>query len=281
MKRRWAAVAGGVLLAVGLVGCGDNPPPVQEAKPIEQPKPEEDKLIPPAKPAASDDAGGKLLAEVLAAHTGGKPDKLAALRECSFTRKGLLQGPDRMVPSTWSVQLAWPDKYRAVTELQPQPGVKTQITFALTPAGAWRRKEGEKDKTPLEPENKADFTTQFHEDALFLLFVLADPKTVVTRGTDETVGDAEQYVLHVWTPAVEYARLDISRKTKLVSRFAYNGREMNTPVVKEVVFTEYKEFAGVKLASKLYVKGKGHLLAEWTELTVDATKPDPKVFDGP
>lgn len=281
MKRRWAAVAGGVLLAVGLVGCGDNPPPVQEAKPIEQPKREDDKLVPPAKPAASDDAGAKLLAEVLAAHTGGHPDKLAAFRECSFTRKGLIEGPGGKLSSTWNVQLAWPDRYRAATELQLGPGVKKLATFALTPSGAWRRQEGDKDKSPLEPEHKADLLTQFQEDALFLLFVLADPATVVTRGTDETVGDAEQYVIHAWTPAVEYARLDVNRKTKLISRFAYNGREVNTPVVKEVVFTDYKEFAGVKLAAKMYVKAKGQLLAEWTELTVDATKPDPKVFDGP
>jgi hypothetical protein len=279
MKRRWAAVAAGLLLA-GLVGCDNPPPPVNEAKPIEKPQQEELTLTPPARPDRSGEDGAKLLAEVLNAHTGGKPDKLAALRECSFTRKGVIETPNGRVPSAWSVKLVWPDLYRADTELTLPQGFKGQASFGLTKAGGWRRKGEGAAKETLESPDLADLIAKFHEDALFLLFTLADPKTVVTQGTDEKVGDTELHVLHAWTPGLEYARLGVDAKTKLLTRFTYNGREMNVPVVKEMVFTEYKEFAGVKLGSKVYIKGGGKLLFEWTELTVDATKPDPKVFDG-
>lgn len=280
MMQRWAVVAGGLLL-VGLAGCGGDPPPVSEAKKIDQPKSTEMPLVAPTRPEKSGDDGAKLLAEVLAAHTGGQPDRLAALRDCTFTRKGALETAAGNVQSTWAVKVAWPDGYRADTELTFPQGLKRQATFARNKSGGWRQDgEGAK-KAALEPADLTDLTTQFHEDALFLLFTLADPKTVVTLGMDEKVGDAELSVLHAWTPGLEYARLGIDTKTKLLTRFTYNGREVNVPVVKEVVFTAHKEFAGVRLGARLYVKGGGRLLAEWTELSVDVTKPDPKVFDGP
>lgn len=279
MMRRWAAVAGGLLL-VGLAGCGSNPPPVNEAKSIESAKQEEYKLVPPVKPDKSGEDGAKLLAEVLAAHTGGKPDRLAALRECSFTRKGTIETINGRMTSTWGVKLAWPDNYRANTELTLPQGFKRQASFGLTKAGGWRRTGEGEAKVTLEAADHADLTSQFHEDGLFLLFTLADPKTVVTQGPDEKVGNDDLHVLHVWTPGLEYARLSIDPRSKLLTRFSYNGREVNVPVVKEVVITEHKEFAGVKLGSKMYVKIGGKLTAEWSELSVDATKPDPKVFEG-
>ena len=49
----------------------------------------------------------------------------------------------------------------------------------------------------------------------------------------------------------------------------------------KATFLEYKEFAGVKLGAKLYAKTRSQSLGEWTELTVDTTKPDAKLFDGP
>jgi hypothetical protein len=261
-----------------LAGCGDAPAPVNEAKRIERPKEADNDLKPPSRPAASDDAGKKLLAEVLAAHTGGQPDKLAALRECSFTRKGVQYLSAGQTPAEWSTALLWPDRYRLRIELGYGGGVKQVQTFASNPAAAWVRAGDEPaPKEPMDKEVALTLASQKNEDAISLLFILADPATVVTRAAD----DQNLLGLHVWTPGIEYARLRIDPKTKLLTRFTYNGREGTDQVMKELIFQEFKEYAGVKLGAKMAARAKGNLLAEWTELTVDTAKPDPKSFDGP
>ena len=58
-------------------------------------------------------------------------------------------------------------------------------------------------------------------------------------------------------------------------------RPLRGGVVRELSFKEYKEFAGVKLGTQVQVRTKAKPLGEWTDLTLDVTKPDPKLFDGP
>jgi hypothetical protein len=277
------------LSAGGLVGCGQKPPPVIEAKAIEQPKAEEFEFKPPPKPETSDPAAKKLLDEMLAAHTGNKPEKLAALKECSFTRKGTADTPGGRVTAVWKRDILWPDCYRIRLETNYATGTKMTQSYALRGDKAWFQ-PGD-DTTAKKVELAAGLTPalkgQFHEDCVTLLFVLADPKAVVAKGPTETLGDKELATVDVWTPAGQHARLGIDTKTKLLAKVVYVGHEADPqtnssyPVAKELTFQEYKEFAGVKLGSKMFAQTRAKALGEWTELTVETTKPDAKVFDGP
>jgi hypothetical protein len=278
-------ITGGVLAAaVGLagVGCDTDPPPVIEAKKIEEPQIAVPELKPPIKPAQSDEAAAQLLKEAIAAHTGGHPERLDKLRNCSFTRTGVVTMPSGAFPAVWKMDVLWPDRYRMTAEIQAGASI-TRTVFTRSPAGAWQfPPDNPQGKQALDKESARTFLAQFHEDAVGLLFPLADRATVVTRATDETVNGKELVGLHVWTPALDYALVSIDKKTKLLTRVVYNGREDRFNVVKELVATEHQEFDGVKLASKLYVKGNGRNLADWTKLSVTTDKPvDPKVFDGP
>ncbi len=265
-------------LVLALIGCGTKPAPIIEAKAIDKPKVEDHELKPPAKPEASDPDAKKLLDEMLAAHTGGSPDKLAAFRECTFTRKGYQEGANGRFNATWTTHLSWPGRYRVRMDLDLGGGVSQQLLFGQSPTGAWRAAVGDKEKGPLDPDSRQTLTTQFHEDALALLFPFTDPAVVATRAEGK---DATASEVHAWVPAVGYVRVGLDAKTKLLARLTYNGREGNVPVMKELTFSEYKEFVGVKLGTKVGVRTKTKPLGEWTELTVDVTKPDPKVFDGP
>jgi hypothetical protein len=269
-------------LSLGLtVGCGDKPPAVIEAKAIDQPRAESAELKPPPKPAATDPDARKLLDDMLAAHTGNQPDKLAALRECSFTRKGTL---DNQVTAVWKRDLVWPDRYRVRTEMSNTAGGKLVHTFALRESVGWLQPgEDPNPKSKLSADMVLTLRSQFHEDAVTLLFVLADGQTLAAKAADEKWNDKELGVADVWTPAGEHARLGIDKKTKLLTRIVYVGREASSPdpVTKEITFQEYKEFGGVKLGSKMYAQTKSQSLGVWTELTVDLTKPDAKLFDGP
>ncbi len=261
-----------------LVGCGEKPAPIIEAKAIDKPKADDNELKTPARPEASDPDAKRLLDEMLAAHTGGQPDRLAALKECSFTRKGYQESTAGRFPATWTRHLSWPGGYRLRVDLDLGGGVNQQLLFAFGSSGAWRASGGDKVKTPLGTDDRADVTAQCHEDALALLFPFTDPAVLVSKadGKDPSVGE-----LHAWVPASGYVRVSIDAKTKLLARLAYNGREMAVPVMKELTFAEHKEFAGVKLATKVQVRTKAKPLGEWTDLTLDVVKPDPKLFDGP
>lgn len=275
-------------LSLGLsVGCSDKPPAVIEAKAIEQPRAENAELKPPPKPAATDPDARKLLDEMLAAHTGGQPDKLAALRECSFTRKGTTDTPNGRMSAVWKRDMAWPNNYRIRLETGDTSGNKTVQTYALRGEVAWFQPGDDPNpKGKLPPGVVPNLRSQFHEDCLTLMFVLADPKTLAAKAADEKWQDKELAVVDVWTPTGEHARLGIDRKTKLLTRIVYVGQEAESPtasypVTKEISFQEYKEFGGVKLGSKMYAQTRSKPLGEWAELTVDLTRPDPKLFDGP
>lgn len=261
-----------------LVGCGDKPAPIIEARPIDKPPVGDSEWKTPTKPERSDPDARKLLDEMLAAHTDGKPEQLAALKECKFTRKGQQEGATGRFTATWTRHLSWPTGYRLQCDLDFGNGVQQHLLFASGPSGAWQAAVGAKEKSAIGGDEKANVTAQMQEDALTLLFPFADPGVVVSKadGKDPTVIE-----LHAWAPTSGYVRLGIDAKTKLLARLSYTGRELTASVLKELTFQEYKEFAGVKLATKVGVGTKAKLLGEWTELTLDAAKPDPKLFDGP
>lgn len=281
MKRFATFTILGLSLGVS-VGCGEKPPPIIEAKRIDQSKDQDGELKPPPKPAVSSPIAQKLLDEMLAAHTGGKPDKLAAFRECTFTRKGVTDTSNGRVTAVWKRDLIWPDRYRMRTEMSNTTGGKITQTFALREDVGWMQ-PGENPKTKMDANLVPSLRGQFQEDALSLLFLFTDPKTLTANPLDEKVYDKELTTVDVWTPNGEYARLSIDKKTKLLFRILYLGREASSPepLTKEVTFQEYQEFNGVKLGSKMYTKTRTQSLGEWTELIVETTKPDPKVFDGP
>jgi len=286
MKRVATLTLLGLSLGVS-VGCGEKPPPIIQAKPIEKEKAPDLELKPPPKPEASDPEAKKILGEMLAAHTGGQPDKLASLRECTFTRKGLADTPVGRLNAVWKRDLIWPDRYRIRLETSDTAGNKTTQTYALKGDAGWfQLGDDPNPKSKLAAGVVANVRSQFHEDCVTLLAVLADPKTLVARAIDEKLNDKLLTTLDVWTPTGDHARLGIDPQTKLLTRVVYVGVEAESQtssysVTKELTFQEYKEFGGVKLGSKVYVKTRSKALGEWTELTVEIAKPDPKVFDGP
>jgi hypothetical protein len=281
MKRLTAFALGGLPLG-GLVGCGDKPAPVIEARPIDKPKAQDAELKPPPRPAASDPAARAVLDDMLAAHTAGQPDRLAALRECSFTRSGQADTQVGRVRAVWKRDLIWPDRYRIRTEMSDSSGNKKVLNYALRGDTGWGQPGDDPNpKAKADADTLATIRSQLHEDALTLLFVLADPKTLAARGPDEQAGEKELTTLDVWTPAGDHARLGVDKKTKLLARILYLGREGDAAVTKELTFQEYKEFGGVKLGSKMYAQTRAKPLGEWTELTVELAKPDAKLFDGP
>ncbi len=264
-----------------MIGCGTNPPPVFEAKALPTAPATSGEVKIPPKPEKSDEAGAKLLAEVLAAHGGA--DKLAALRTCSFTRKGTADAPGSKAVCEWVVALDYPTRYRL--RMQMHFGANNLLNvYALNPAGGWSQDGNDPPRKPLQAEQQPTVAAQMHEDSVALLFPFTDPKAVVVRATADdaaVIGGKPEFALHIWTPGVEFVRVWVNPATKRITRFAYQGREGTLPTPKEVIVSDYKEIKGLTLPSKMAVRAPGRLINEWSDLIVDMAKPDEKKFDAP
>ncbi len=288
---RRAAIAGSLLATAVLAGCKPEPATPRTAKPTDVPVAGPLVLKPPAKPGQSTPEGQAKLTALLAAHTGGKPARLDALKSGGFTRVGVLflNGPPGF-PATQTVEVAWPAQFKYSTEITTETVGTTSV--GLSPEGNWisqsNRPHGDTGAKALPKQKIVDdllltAQRQMQEDHCFLLFPFADPATKVLLADDTKIGEERDcYGLHVWTPALEYALVHVDKKTNLLVRIAFTGHENGRDVLKELLFEDAQDFGGVKLPAKVYVRAAGIELAEWRSLKVTAGKTfDPKHFDNP
>ena len=124
-----------LVLTAAVLGCSSDPPTLRTAKPVEVENADAGfELKPPAKPKSSDPDAKKKLDAMIAAHTGGKPELLAKLKNATFVRNGIINsnGP-RTAAQT--IDLEWPTRYKYKTEIT----VDAQIVFqaGLTPTENW------------------------------------------------------------------------------------------------------------------------------------------------
>ncbi len=288
---RRAAAAGAMIAAALLAGCKPEPATPRTAKPTDVPSAGPLELKPPAKPGQSSPEGQAKLAALLAAHTGGKPARLDALKSAGFTRVGVLflNGPPGF-PATQTVEVAWPARFKSSTEITTETVGTTAV--GLSPEGNWisqsNRPHGDTGAKALPKQKIVDdllltAQRQMQEDHCFLLFPFADPVTKVLIADDAKIGqERDCYGLHVWTPALEYALLHVDKKSNLLVRLSFAGHENGRDVLKELLFEDAQDFGGVKLPAKVYIRAAGIELAEWRSLKVTAGKTfDPKHFDNP
>ncbi len=280
---RFVAFCLGLPVCAALLGCGGaDPLPIREAKKIDQPVMKPAELTAPMKPVQSEPAARALLDEMLAAHTDGKPAAVNQFKSCYVVRSGAVEKPVGRLRMTWKTHMIWPDRYRVGMEVLGQ-GLTTQ-TYCMAPGNNWQFPSGTNspDKAPLAAEVVSTMQAQFEEDSITLLFGLLGEDVLVTRGVDETINGVELLTLHVWTPGLSYAQIGIDKTTKLLRRILYNGRELTDLVIKELLVMGYTDINGVKMPSRIGIRGSGRPLAEWVDLTISTTEPlDAKLFEKP
>lgn len=279
-----------LLALASLIGCNPEPATLRTAKPAELPPAGAAEWKPPARPAQSSPEAQKKLQALLAAHTGGKPELLAKLKNCTFIRNGaiVVHGPPGYA-ATQAVDLAWPARFKHTTELTA--AAITTNAVGLTPDGNWlaegSRPLGEAappalPKKKLTEEVLAMAQRQMQEDACFLLFPYADPLTRVQVADDAKIGERDCFGLHLWTPALACVMLHVDKKTNTMARMTFLGYETGHDVLKVLLFDNLQDFGGVKLPAKVYLRAGSFDIAEWRSLKVASGKTfDSKFFDNP
>lgn len=273
----------GVLLGLlgGGVGCTDAPRSIATAKKIGDTELTVPTEVPiQAAPAQSEPAAKALVAEMLAAHTKGKPDAVRAFRSFENVRSGLvLSNNQEPIHQTWTIQGDWPGRYR----------VRAEIAGLNTVALAWNGDKAYRQLLTPQPGPAFDLDAaelkSFKADAtgewLMLLFPLLEPETVVATHPAKSVRDKACPGVRVWHPALSEAVLYLDPATKELVQITFNGRESLQLVVKEFVVLELKETNGVRLPSKLAQNASGRQLADWTFTRLEPKAHEAKLFDAP
>jgi hypothetical protein len=287
MTRRatWAVVA---VIGLTAAGCGDGTRTIATARPIDTGGTAQAVVLPKdPPPTTSDPASRALLDEMLKAHTGGDPAKIERLRSVVVSRTGrvtLESGPGK---ATWEFRWVWPDKFRVRAETEGHP----TLLIGRNGDTAWTAPAplpGEPAPTKLpvgEPKIRGVMADSYGE-SLALLVPLVEPGVVVSPHTDLEIKDKDDKKkvfagLRVSGKGYPPTVIHVDRETKLLAHFTYEGWEQTT-VTKEVTIGGLKEFDGVKLPERLFIKWNGRDFAEWTVTGVEAqANHEPKLFEGP
>jgi len=271
----------GLLAALACVGCGDSPRTIATARKLDEPPVEVAALVPAkAAPAQSDPAAKALIAEMLNAHTQGKPEAVKAFRTFETVRDGLvLSDTQEPMYQTWTMRGEWPGRYQIRADLSG----RNSVVLSWSGDKAWRQLLN---PTPgpaadLDATDTKALQTDTTGEWLLLLFPLLEPETVVGLEPAKLVRDKSCPGVRVWHPALTEAILYLDPVTKELAQLTFNGRESQQVVVKDFTPLELKETAGVRLPSRLAQNASGKQLADWTVTRLIPKAHDAKLFDKP
>jgi hypothetical protein len=187
--------------------------------------------------------------------------------------------------ATTEIQIEWPTTFRwdwviAVGEL------KQKVTLSMRGDKGWRQ-------FPPAPAVDMDVIEmdghkmEMHGRWLATLYPLKDKAFALTLLKDNRVGDEDVTVVKAALRFRPDVYLSFSKKSGHLLKVAYKGREGGVDVRKEHLLSDYKEFEGIKLPTKLVdmqqsgaqtMEKKG----EWTVSSYKfPDKLDASVFDKP
>ena len=216
----------------------------------------------------------------LAAHTGGKPERLEKLKSLHVLMTGKGHTPDPTNPeadATWELWAVWPDKH-AVTFDYKTPGM-VPVALVVTPAGA-RQRQGLNAAQALPPEMAAAIRWDcFAADWAFGPLSLTHPQAVY-HSPGSVVVDGKTYTtVKAYIPGYPERTLRFDPDTQLLRRIDYVGLEANIASQKAVEVGGYTDRDGVKVPGQVDVFMRGNPM--W-RVKVTAFEPgpvDPKKFE--
>jgi hypothetical protein len=275
-----AAMIVAAVVAVAMVGCDGNPQTIATARPVSGGDANKSavQITPGQAPEKSDPKAAELITAAVAAHAGGKPERLQQFKTVRYVREGTVRaGGLAPADQKWEVHAGWPDRFRVRAEM-PGPQV---VTLAWTGKAGWRHAAGSP-KIPMTEQEVGDFRVEVSGEWLLFLFPLTDSGAVVAPAEDAKVNDKPAVGVRVWHPALSDAVLHFDPETKLLVRLVYDGRETGQKVTKEVLVLGHREFAGVKLPERTVYKSNGAEFADWRLTAAEPLdKLDAKLFEEP
>jgi hypothetical protein len=227
---------------------------------------------------ADEDAVRAVVDRALKAHGGEK--NLARLKRTQTTATGTLHGEEDK-PITFVFTTDLPDRMRTVTTL-PNKDEKFTLTQVLNAEQAWKS-FNKKTREMKGPELTAA-RQALQAARVATLFYLKDKDNTLTALGPAKVGNRECVGLRVARKGFSDIDVYFDKETGLLRKLSFRSFEPGAKKEAEQVrlFTDYKEFDGVKLATRetLSIGGRPVFDLEVTGMRF-LEQPDPALFAKP
>jgi hypothetical protein len=207
---------------------------------------------------SADDAADALqrVEQAIAAHGGS--EQLAKLKHVSFTAKGNVYAGDMLKPAVREAQLDLPDKCRWTFELTGA----AKLVFVINGARGWQLSQGASE--PISGPFLDELTEQSNALVLGQLLPLRDKTVTLATLPEAKVGGEPAVGVRASRKGRPDVDLYFDKKTGLLSRLSYKGKEAGRVVLKEFEYSKYKPVDGVMVPTKLADRMDGKPIAEWS-----------------
>jgi len=215
--------------------------------------------------ARADDAADARAVIQRAVTAHGGIDRLSKLKTQVRTMKGELNFGGA-VPATCEVSCELPDKCRCAYVLD-KGNQKAQITLVINGDKSWQGGSGAIKEMTKQQQREVE------EEILYVpwvtsLVALRDPAFELTALPPIKVADQPAEGVKVSRKGRPDVKLYFDKKTGLLVKAERKGTEAGTEISREYLFSEPKEFDGLKLPTKLAVIDNGiKKVAEWSNIT--------------
>jgi hypothetical protein len=206
----------------------------------------------------------------------GGEDKLAQFKSETFREKGTYYGMGDGLPYTGAYSVQWPDHFRMEIE-----GV-----FILVVAGDKGWMKGDKGAMALTEKQLMREKRNLYGGYVATLLPLKDKSYTLTAVPDAKIGDKPALAVRVTRKDSPEVTLFFDKETGLlgkVEQMVLPSEDAEAKEVKqETLLSEYKEFEGCKIPTKVIARrnGKVYVEAEMTDIK-PVKKFDEKVFAKP
>jgi hypothetical protein len=221
----------------------------------------------------ADDAALATVEKAIAAH-GGKEGKLDKLSTSTITQKGTVYTPMGELAATRKFMIEAPKKTRMDLVLNRGDG-DVRLTVAVTGNTGWQKISG-MPAADITLDDLDVYQAEFHLLWVTSLYPLKDKNFSLTALPGTTINEKAA----VGVKASYVGRPDVSlyfdKSTGLLVKTSFKGKEAGVVVVKESSYSDYKEFGGLTLPTKVSETVDRRKGFEWKSIEYEFNTQIPK-----
>jgi hypothetical protein len=193
--------------------------------------------------------------------TAGSEERLAKLQYCVRSDQGSMFLPTGQVPATRECNLHLPDQVKFAASMGPA-GQRQPFVICLDRLRGWMIMNGQKSDLS-QPQYEA-----VQDEAYFLwvasLLPLKNKGITLTETKEVSVNGQPARGVKVDARGRPTVHLYFDKANGLLVKGVYTSREASNDVTREILFSDHKEFDGLRLPTKLVTSQFGRKIEEWT-----------------
>jgi len=209
--------------------------------------------------ATADDAAGIVERAVRA--TAGSEDRLAKRKYCIRADQGTMFMPTGTVPVTRECHMNLPDQIKWTGSLGAPPQ-QQPFTFALNGLKGWMDLNG------VRGDMSQNQYEVIQDESYFLwvasLLPLKNKGVTLTEVKQAIVDGRPARGVKVDARGRPAVQLYFDNANGLLVKGVFTIRENSTDVAREMLFSDFKEFEGFRLPTKMVTSQFGRKIEEWT-----------------